>query len=141
RGRLRADPGRIEQALLVLVDNAAKYGPDDGTIELEARSDDDRLVVDVRDRGPGIPPHERARVFERFYRVDGGAAGPRGRASGGSGLGLTIAAAMVAGHGGRVGIEDRPGGGTVMSVALPLRRSSADGAKGSSKPADVEAST
>jgi signal transduction histidine kinase len=121
-GTVRADPGRIEQAVLVLVDNAAKYGPDGGLIELEARIADRRLVVDVRDRGPGIPAEQQSRVFERFYRVD--RAG-RGRATGGVGLGLSIAAAIVEGHGGQIAASDRPGGGTVMTVTLPLGAASA----------------
>jgi signal transduction histidine kinase len=117
-GMLRADPPRVEQAILVLVDNAAKYGPADGTVELDASIRDDRLVVDIRDRGPGIPLEEQSRIFERFYRVDGSG---RDRSSGGAGLGLSIAAAIVEGHGGRISASGRAGGGTVMSVSLPLR--------------------
>jgi signal transduction histidine kinase len=117
-GMLRADPPRIEQAVLVLVDNAAKYGPTKGTVELEARIRDDRLVVEIRDRGPGIPVEQQSRIFERFYRVDGSG---RDRSSGGAGLGLSIAAAIVEGHGGRISASGRDGGGTVMSVSLPLR--------------------
>lgn len=117
-GTLRADPARIEQAILVLVDNAAKYGPADGTVELDARIRDDRLVVDIRDRGPGIPVEQQGRIFERFYRVAGSG---RDRSSGGAGLGLSIAAAIVEGHGGRISASERDGGGTVMSVSLPLR--------------------
>ena len=117
-GMLEADAARIEQAILILVDNAAKYGPDDGTVELEARTGGDELVVEVRDRGPGIAPEQRRRIFERFYRVD--RAG-RGRASGGVGLGLSIAAAIVEGHSGRIEALGRDGGGTVMRVTLPAR--------------------
>ena len=117
-GSLRADARRIEQAVLILVDNAAKYGPDGGSVELEARVVDDRLVVEVADRGPGIPLEQRSRVFERFYRVDGPA---RGRGTGGVGLGLSIAAAIAEGHGGQIGAHERPGGGTVMRVTLPVR--------------------
>jgi len=117
-GSLRADPGRIEQAVLVLVDNAAKYGPEQGTVELEARTRGDHLLIEVRDRGPGIPAELQPRIFERFYRA---AAGGRERSSGGAGLGLAIAAAIVEGHGGRIAARDRAGGGTLMSVSLPLR--------------------
>ena len=116
-GPLSADPDRIEQAVLILVDNAAKYGPPGGTVGLAARTDDGRLVVEVSDRGPGIPDEQRARVFERFYRLDGGG---RDRTSGGAGLGLSIAAAIVEGHGGRIAAERRHGGGTTMSLSLPL---------------------
>jgi signal transduction histidine kinase len=117
-GRLRADPGRIEQAVLILVDNAAKFGPEGGVVELEAAVRDGRVVIDVLDRGPGIPAEQQSRIFERFYRVDGAG---RGRSTGGVGLGLSIAAAIVEGHGGHVAASDRVGGGTRMSVTLPLR--------------------
>ena len=116
-GVLRADPARIEQAVLGLIDNAAKYGPDGGVVELAARTEPGQLVIDVSDRGPGIPSEQQTRIFERFYRVD--SAG-RGRVSGGVGLGLSIAAAIVDGHGGRISAADRPGGGLVMTVKLPL---------------------
>jgi signal transduction histidine kinase len=121
-GVLRADPRRIEQAVLVLVDNAAKYGPPGGVVELEARTQDGLLEIEVRDRGPGIPLEQRSRIFERFYRVD--RAG-RGRATGGVGLGLSIAGAIVEGHGGQIAAVNRPGGGTVMRVTLPMRSEAA----------------
>jgi signal transduction histidine kinase len=117
-GRLRVDRGRIEQAILVLVDNAAKYGAPGESVELDARIRDGRLIVEIRDRGPGIPAEHKARIFERFYR---GAGSGRDRTSGGAGLGLSIAAAIVEGHGGRITASDRDGGGTVMSVSLPMR--------------------
>lgn len=117
-GAMRVDPGRIEQALLILVDNAAKYGPEGGTVELVARVRGDRLLVEVRDRGPGIPPEQQERIFERFYRVGGAV---QGRGAGGAGLGLAIAAAIVEGHGGHIEARHRDGGGTAMSVTLPMR--------------------
>ena len=117
-GRLRADPGRIEQAILILVDNAAKYGPEGGVIELDAGVHDGRLVIEVLDRGPGIPAEQQGRIFERFYRVDGP---ERGRSTGGVGLGLSIAAAIVEGHGGHIAASARPGGGARMVVSLPVR--------------------
>ena len=117
-GTLRADPDRIEQAILVLVDNAAKYGPPGGTIELEAGVRDGQLTVEVRDRGPGIPPEQVDRIFERFYRVGGDG---RSRPSGGVGLGLSIAAAIAEGHGGTIAAGEREGGGTVMRLAVPIR--------------------
>jgi two-component system sensor histidine kinase VicK len=116
-GGLRCDPDRVEQAVLVLVDNAAKYGPPGGTIELEATAADGQLAVEVRDRGPGIPPEQLGRIFERFYRVDGDG---RARSSGGVGLGLSIAAVIAEGHGGRIEAAPRDGGGTVMRIRLPL---------------------
>jgi two-component system sensor histidine kinase VicK len=121
-GPLAADPDRIEQAVLIMVDNAAKYGPPGGTVELNARTHDGRLIVEVSDRGPGIPDEQLSRVFERFYRLD---AGGRDRTSGGAGLGLSIAAAIVEGHGGRISATRRKGGGTTMSLSLPLLATSA----------------
>ena len=117
-GRLRADPDRIEQAVLVLVDNAAKYGAEGGVIDLAAGVVDDRLVIEVADRGPGIPAEQVDRIFERFYRVDGDG---RGRSARGVGLGLSIAAAIAEGHGGTIAALPRDGGGTVMRINLPMR--------------------
>ena len=127
-GGMHVDTGRIEQAILVLVDNAAKYGPDGGTVELDAGLADSRLIVDVRDRGPGIPAEQQTRIFERFYRVGGTG---RGRGGGGAGLGLAIAAVIIEGHGGRIEATRRAGGGTVMSVTLPIRPPQPDGPAGS----------
>ena len=126
-GLLRADPDRIEQAVMILVDNAAKYGRADGSVELGAHTVDGNLMVEVRDRGPGIPDEQLSRIFERFYRLDGGG---RDRSSGGAGLGLSIAAAIVEGHGGRISATQRQGGGTIMTLSLPLlgAAASVDGA-------------
>lgn len=115
-GTLRVDATRVEQAVLIVVDNAANYSPPGQTVELSARLAEDGLVIEVSDRGPGIPEQERARIFERFFRGDGQ---PSHRASG-AGLGLAIARANVEGHGGTITAHDRPGGGTTMRIALPL---------------------
>jgi signal transduction histidine kinase len=116
RGTARLDARRIEQAVLVLVDNAAKYSPSGAAVEMDARGVDGSLEIAVSDRGPGIPAEQRDHIFERFYRVDGES---RGRVRG-AGLGLAIAAAIVEGHGGTIRAEDRPGGGAVMRIGLPL---------------------
>ncbi|MEO7296763.1 MAG: ATP-binding protein [Candidatus Limnocylindria bacterium] len=83
-GPLKADAERIEQAVLILVDNAAKYGPSGGTVEIAARTRDGRLIVEIADRGRGIHDEQLSRIFERFYRLDGGG---RDRTTGGAGLG------------------------------------------------------
>jgi two-component system, OmpR family, sensor histidine kinase VicK len=116
-GTVRADPNRLGQAVLVLVDNAIKYGPPGGTVTL--RSDITRsgkFRITVEDEGPGIPREDLPRIFERFYRVDKA----RSRRMGGTGLGLPIAKTIVEAHGGHVTAESRPGKGTRMSIHLPM---------------------
>lgn len=102
-------------ALVNLVDNAIKYTPAGGKVELTAQPDDDRVRIDVTDDGPGVPEAERRRIFERFYRVDRG----RSRALGGTGLGLSIVKHAVESSGGEVWVESAPGGGARFSVRLP----------------------
>ncbi len=116
-GYLKADPARLEQAVLILVDNAAKYGEPGGRITLSSSVRAGELRIAVEDRGPGIPVEERDKVFERFFR--GRAAGMRGTGEG-SGLGLSLVREHVALHGGRVWAEEREGGGTRLVVRLPV---------------------
>jgi two-component system, OmpR family, sensor histidine kinase VicK len=123
-GQLRVDPTRIEQAVLILVDNAAKYGPSGGLVTLSSElSRSGQLRIKVEDRGPGIPSEELPHVFERFYRVDkirtrkGDGEGP---GQGGTGLGLPIARTIVQAHGGRIEVVSQPGEGTKVSLYLPL---------------------
>jgi two-component system sensor histidine kinase VicK len=115
-GWLEVDPVRIEQAVLALVDNAAKYGPRGGVVVLASEIRGGELVIEVIDHGPGIPPEELPLIFERFYRVDKA----RSRARGGAGLGLPIAKTIVAAHGGRIEAESHPGQGTTRRICLPL---------------------
>jgi signal transduction histidine kinase len=114
---VEVDPARIEQALTILVDNAAKYGRG-GRIELRAEVRDSRLNVAVRDEGPGIPPEALPHIFERFYRVDR----TRARTSGGAGLGLAIAKSIVTAHRGDIVVDTAVGRGTTMTVVLPIVR-------------------
>lgn len=107
------DPTLLRELMANLVDNALKYTPACGQVTVFCRRKDAEIELDVVDDGPGIPLEERERVFERFYRA------PGARASG-SGLGLPIAREIVACHGGRIAIEDGPGGrGSRLSVRLP----------------------
>lgn len=116
-GLVRADPGRLEQAVFVLLDNAVKYGPPGGVVTLRSRvTRAEDLAITVEDRGPGIPENDLPRIFERFYRVDKA----RSRKMGGSGLGLPIAKTIVEAQGGRIEAESRQGQGTSMSIYLPL---------------------
>jgi len=99
-----ADPGRLRQVLVNLVDNAARHAPDGGRVDVRCRTDGEGgLVLEVTDDGPGIPPEEWDSVFERFRR--GGSA-----PTGGTGLGLAIARWAVALHGGRIGVVPAPRG-------------------------------
>lgn len=114
-GRLTMDRGRVEQAVLILVDNAAKYGRPGGRISLSARREPGGLLIEVSDDGPGIPEEELPRIFERFYRVDK----TRARRLGGAGLGLPIARTIAEAHGGTIEARSRPGEGTTMVLRLP----------------------
>jgi two-component system sensor histidine kinase KdpD len=106
------DPLLIEQVLMNLLDNALKYSPQGTPIELSATVMGNEVLVEIADRGPGIPPGNEERIFEKFVR--GSATG------GGIGLGLTICRAIIAAHEGRIWAEDRPGGGAIFRFALPL---------------------
>ena len=101
----------IEQVLINLLENALKYS--DGPIAVRAARGHSEVIIEVSDRGPGIPEGQESRIFEKFQR----AAGERG--PGGVGLGLTICRAIVAAHGGRIGAKNREGGGATLTFALP----------------------
>ena len=111
------DKDKIKQLLIILVDNAIKYS-DSGTITAEVEADGMQAVIRVLDEGIGITEGEAERIFERFYRVDKA----RSRASGGFGLGLSIAQWIVKRHGGSITAHQRDGGGTVFTVRLALYR-------------------
>jgi signal transduction histidine kinase len=111
-----ADPDRIEQVLVNLLDNAIKYSPPNGTVTIAVEERADGMVqVRVSDEGIGIPTEDLPRIGERFYRADKA----RSRAEGGSGLGLAIAQALVEAHGGRLWLESKEGKGTVVTFTLP----------------------
>jgi two-component system sensor histidine kinase KdpD len=108
----------IEQVLINLLDNAAKYSPEGSAIEVSAGFRGDRLVIEVADRGPGLPLEDKGRVFEKFYRGRQGS----GAGVGGAGLGLAICQAVAALHRGSVRVEDRPGGGSRFCLAVPVEK-------------------
>ena len=114
-GTIEADPDRLAQVLRNLVSNAVRHTGDDGRIVVSIDSRNGTTSFAVEDDGPGIPPGQIDRVFDRFYRTDAG----RARDSGGSGLGLAIAKAIVEAHGGTIAAESRPGGGTTFRFDLP----------------------
>jgi signal transduction histidine kinase len=112
---VKADPVRLERAVLNLLGNAQKYGRAGGEVRLRVSDAADDALVAVTDDGPGIPPQEQALIFERFYRADS----EMTRQHGGSGLGLPIARALVELHGGRIWVESEPGAGATFWIALP----------------------
>jgi signal transduction histidine kinase len=115
-GTLRADPDRLAQALRNLLANAIQHTAEDiGTVRMLVEpASAGRIRFVVEDDGPGIPPEERERVFDRFHRTDPA----RDRASGGAGLGLAIVRAIVEAHGGRVSASRSPEGGARMEIEL-----------------------
>jgi len=112
---ISADPFKIEQLLINLLDNAIKY-TDQGEVRLSLRQDDRKVVIEVRDTGIGIPRGKLSRVFERFYVVDKS----RSRKTGGTGLGLSIVKHIVLLHGGEISVESEPGKGSRFLVRLPI---------------------
>jgi signal transduction histidine kinase len=113
---LYVDPDRLVQVLWNLLENACKYSPPGAPIRVEAWRNGAEVVIGVADRGSGIPAADRERIFQRFYRLDR----DRRAHAQGSGLGLAICRGIVEAHGGRIWVEDRPGGGSTFRVALPL---------------------
>jgi two-component system phosphate regulon sensor histidine kinase PhoR len=119
---VRADRRALEQVLTNLVENAVKYCPAESSITVRARVDGKRVRVEVVDTGPGIEPRHQPRLFERFYRVDGG----RSRDMGGTGLGLSIVKHLVEAMDGAVGVESVPGRGSTFWFTLPLAETSGE---------------
>jgi signal transduction histidine kinase len=113
---VRADSRRTVQVLVNLLSNASKYGPDDAEIMVGAAVSEGWVRVTVADRGPGIPPEYRNDVFRRFVYPDKSG----DRTQYGAGLGLSVVKAVIEAHSGQVGVEDRPGGGSVFWFTLPL---------------------
>lgn len=113
---VRADEQRIGQVLVNLVHNAIKFSPSGGEVVVRVRREGDGARVEVIDHGIGIKRDDRARVFERFYKVD--RARVRG---GGTGLGLAISRHIVAAHGGTIGVDSDEGRGSTFWFVLPLR--------------------
>ena len=111
-----ADPGRITQVLVNLIDNAVKYTPDGGVVTVTVASEGPLAILAVTDTGIGIPQASLPYVFDRFYRSDKA----RSRVSGGAGLGLSIVQAIVNAHGGDITLESTEGVGTTVRLALPL---------------------
>ncbi len=112
---ITADPARLTQVLVNLLSNASKYSPIGQPVDLRLEQIEAMLRVSVADRGPGIPPAERINLFRRFVRLDA-----HDREQYGVGLGLFVVKNAIEAHGGRVGVDDRLGGGSVFWFELPL---------------------
>ncbi len=110
------DPVLLEQALLVLLDNAIKYNRQDGSITVRAEERDQHALLEVRDTGIGISAEHLPHMGERFYRVDKA----RSREAGGTGLGLSIARSTALAHGGKLTLTSIPDQGTTVTITLPL---------------------
>jgi two-component system, OmpR family, sensor kinase len=105
-----ADRQHIETALDSLVENAVRYTEEGGRIEVAAYPDEDNIVIEVRDDGPGIPDEELPYIFESFRS---------GSSRGGTGIGLAIVKSIVEAHGGGISVENLPGGGASFRLRLP----------------------
>ena len=113
--RVLADPGRLEQMLTNLIDNAIKFNVEGGNVTVSCRPSENSSMITVADTGEGIPKENLQRVFERLYRMDRG----RTRDVGGTGLGLAIVKHLARLHGGEVSVDSELGRGTAFHVELP----------------------
>ncbi|HIJ96811.1 MAG TPA: sensor histidine kinase KdpD [Desulfuromonadales bacterium] len=107
----------MTQVLVNLLDNAHKYAPAESVIEVCALEDGGRLLLEVTDRGPGVPEKDLKRIFDKFYRI------PIPEGAGGTGLGLSICKGIVEAHGGRISAKNRTGGGLKVLIRLPIEGS------------------
>lgn len=122
------DGARLRQVLDNLLTNARAHTPAGALVSVEVRGVEGRAILTVADHGPGLSGEQAARVFERFYRADSS----RARASGGSGLGLSIVRAVTEAHGGTVDVRPTSGGGATFVIALPLGADQAASSSGRS---------
>jgi two-component system sensor histidine kinase KdpD len=111
---VRMDFVLMQQVLTNLLSNAGLHTPPGTTVEICAKTEKDTLVLTVADTGPGIPPESLTRVFDKFHRA-------RNAPTGGTGLGLSLVKGFVEAHGGSVAAGNRPGGGAIFTVRLPLQ--------------------
>ena len=122
-GAVYGDAKMLTTAFRNLIDNAVRYSPPGSRVGVGLRSREGMAQVSVTDQGPGIPPEEQERIFERFYRIDAA----RSRHTGGTGLGLSIVKHVVSNHGGEISLWSQPGQGSTFTVRLPEMESPDDG--------------
>ena len=116
---INADSEAVMQTVITLIDNATKYSGDSRLVAVNVRQIDGEAVVEVVDRGIGLTPQERSRIFDPFYRS------PRSRHRGGYGLGLHLVRRVMSGHGGRIEVDSEPGQGSTFRLVFPLARGAA----------------
>ncbi|OGE24993.1 MAG: hypothetical protein A3J42_07375 [Candidatus Dadabacteria bacterium RIFCSPHIGHO2_12_FULL_53_21] len=122
--RLKANRFLLEQMFINLIDNAVKYTPENGKVEVRTSRENSHILAEISDNGIGIPKEHLPRIFERFYRVDK----TRSRNLGGTGLGLSIVKHIVIMHGGKVEVQSEEGKGSKFSITLPAQGSPGGGA-------------
>jgi two-component system, OmpR family, phosphate regulon sensor histidine kinase PhoR len=107
---------RVKQVLVNLIDNALKYGKENGVVEIRFYDMDENILIEIADDGLGIPEKHLSRLFERFYRVDSS----RSRDKGGSGLGLAIVKHIIEAHGQTINVRSTEGKGSTFSFTLKM---------------------
>ena len=110
------DPTRFSQVVTNILENALRYTPENGRVDISARQNNDQIEIIIQDSGQGVTPDEAAHLFDRFYRADEA----RNRNDGGSGLGLAIAKSIIEMHKGKIWAESEVGQGLKVSIVLPL---------------------
>lgn len=110
---VNGEEGKLQRALANLLDNATKFSPKGGIIEIRLSSIHERVLISILDEGPGIQPKDQAKIFERFYRAD------RSRHLPGNGLGLCLTKAIVEAHGGLISVDSSPNKKTCFTIELP----------------------
>ena len=112
---VRMDFVLMEQALVNLLSNAANHTPPGTAVTVSAHLENGNLILAVADRGPGIPVESQSRIFDKFYRASNAP-------TGGTGLGLSLVRGFVEAQGGRVGADNRPGGGAIFTITMPVAK-------------------
>ena len=113
--QISADPTRLQQVLVNLLSNASKYSPMEASLQLDFRQQDGALRASVTDQGPGLPAEARQQVFQRFVRLPN-----QDGTQPGIGLGLSVVKTIIEEHGGRVGVEPAPQGGSIFWFSIPI---------------------
>jgi signal transduction histidine kinase len=115
---IEVDPQRMKEVFSNILDNALRYTPENGHIDLSARVVEDSMEMRIKDSGPGVASDELNKIFERFYRTETS----RTRDQGGSGLGFAIAKSIVERHNGRIWAESQPGQGLTVIIKIPIHQ-------------------